>query len=247
MTDYLLFRIFGPMVAWGDVAVGERRHVFAQPTRSAVIGIVGAALGIRREEDGALEALHGGYGFATRLDAPGLLLTDFHTAQVPPASATRKAGGFLTRREELALRRHELETVLSYRDYHVDAYAIACLWAMPGAPHSLQHLLDALRRPRFAPYLGRRSCTPSLPFAPVIVKADGPVAALRAAAFPDDDVLPVASTRQRSYFWEGEDSDTPSMQTFVRRDLARSRVQWQFADRTEHHLAEEVPDVSEQD
>ena len=29
--DYLLFRLYGPMAAWGDIAVGESRHVHAAP------------------------------------------------------------------------------------------------------------------------------------------------------------------------------------------------------------------------
>ncbi|HVT43423.1 MAG TPA: type I-E CRISPR-associated protein Cas5/CasD [Thermoanaerobaculia bacterium] len=249
MPSYLVFRLFGPMAAWGDIAIGERRHVFPQPTKSAILGLVAGALGLRRTDDEQLRALHGGYGFASRVDSPGLLLTDFHTAQTPPESAVRRAKGFRTRQDELSIRRSDLETILSYRDYQTDALAVACLWGGDNAPYSLEQLADALRRPAFAPYLGRRSCSPSIPFAPQIVEETSPTAALRIVTFPDDELLNgVVGDRTRSYYWEGDiPSDMQALQTIRRRDIARSRTQWQFAERAEHHALEERPNVSEQD
>jgi CRISPR system Cascade subunit CasD len=38
MRDYLLFRLYGPLAAWGDIAVGEYRPSFAHPSKSAIIG-----------------------------------------------------------------------------------------------------------------------------------------------------------------------------------------------------------------
>ena len=249
MPSYLLFRLFGPMAAWGDIAVGERRHVFPQPTKSAILGLVAGALGLRRTDEEQLAAFHDGYGFASRVDSPGLLLTDFHTAQTPPESAVRRARGFRTRRDELSIRRSDLETILSFRDYHTDALAVACLWPLESAPYSLDQLADALRRPVFTPYLGRRSCSPSLPFTPRVVEASSATAALRNATFPDDELLDlIVSDRACSYYWEGEiPSDLEPLQTIRRRDLARSRIQWQFAERTEHHAVEDKPNVPQQD
>jgi CRISPR-associated protein Cas5/CasD, subtype I-E/ECOLI len=246
MKRYLLFRLFGPMTAWGDIAVGERRHVFPQPTKSAILGLVAGALGLRRTDAEELASLHGSYGFASRVDGPGILLTDFHTIQSPPEQRGRR---YLTRREELAIPRDKLDTMLSYRDYQMDGLAVACIWAFDVAPYSLEQLMESLRRPVFAPYLGRRSCSPSLPFAPKIVEAESPTAALRTATFPEDDLLrDLISSRTRSYYWEGDSaSDMKMLQTFRRRDAARSRVQWQFADRAEHHAVEDVSNVPEQD
>ncbi len=248
MQAYLLFRLFGPMAAWGDIAIGERRHIFSQPTKSAILGLVAGALGLRRTDGEQLAALHDGYGFGSRVDSPGFLLTDFHTAQTPPESAVRRAKGFRTRRDELSIRRSDLETILSYRDYSTDALAVACVWPVEGAPYLLEQLAEALRRPVFAPYLGRRSCSPSLPFAPQILEESSPVAALRGVTFPDDELLKsIVSSGTRSYYWEGEiPDDIKHLQTIRRRDVARSRIQWQFAERAEHHAVEENANVSEQ-
>ena len=42
--DYLLFRLYGPMASWGEIAVGETRHSAAYPGKSAIIGLLAAAM-----------------------------------------------------------------------------------------------------------------------------------------------------------------------------------------------------------
>ena len=69
MTDYLLFRLYGAMAAWGDIAVGEQRPSTPHPSKSALLGLLAAALGIRRHEDERHQALADGYGFAVRMAA----------------------------------------------------------------------------------------------------------------------------------------------------------------------------------
>ena len=45
MPRYVVFRLAAPLASFGEVAVGERRPTADRPTRSAVIGLLGAALG----------------------------------------------------------------------------------------------------------------------------------------------------------------------------------------------------------
>ncbi|MGI5862485.1 MAG: type I-E CRISPR-associated protein Cas5/CasD [Myxococcales bacterium] len=234
MTRFLVFRLWGPMTAWGDVAVGERRPAFAHPTRSATLGLVGAALGLRRDSP-ELAQLERGYGYACRVDSPGVLLSDFHTAERARASAARKNPP-RSRKEELAL---ELDhPVVSRRDYYCDALAAACLWPLDGeSPFDLETLADALKRPRFTPYLGRKSCPLGMPLQPQIVEAADPAAAIDAARFADVEMLaPVlrGAERRGTYRWEGEWPRLRPEQTVRRRDQARSRVSWQFVERVEH-------------
>ena len=68
MGDYLLFRLYGPMASWGDIAVGEVRPSQTHPGRSAALGLVAAALGVERDREEALGAIERGYGFAVRID-----------------------------------------------------------------------------------------------------------------------------------------------------------------------------------
>jgi len=250
MANYLLFRLYGPMASWGDVAVGFQRPTFPHPSKSAVLGLVAAALGLRREDEESLGALHGGYRFATRVDAAGTLLSDYHTAQSPPAKTLKKGQRFGSRREELAIPRHELSTILSRREYRCDASALVCIWAVrEEVPWTLQALAEALRRPKFSLYLGRKSCPPALPFNPTIIAAGDAVEVLRAASFPDQEWLSrTKAIASPTYHWEGEVSGVVPLQTVVRRDDARSRVRWQFVERLEHMAVDVgMNDVSKQD
>jgi CRISPR system Cascade subunit CasD len=36
--DVLVFRLYGPMASWGEIAVGESRHTANYPGKSAIIG-----------------------------------------------------------------------------------------------------------------------------------------------------------------------------------------------------------------
>ena len=71
--------------------VGESRGSWDRPSRSAILGLLGAALGITREDQAGHDALDAGYGIAIRLDSAGTTLSDYHTAQTVAASAMRKA------------------------------------------------------------------------------------------------------------------------------------------------------------
>lgn len=51
MTDYLIFRLYAPLASWGEAAVGETRPIATYPGKGAVLGLLGAALGVRRDDD----------------------------------------------------------------------------------------------------------------------------------------------------------------------------------------------------
>jgi CRISPR system Cascade subunit CasD len=83
MRDYLLFRLYGPLAAWGDIAVGEYRPSFAHPGKSAIIGLLAAALGIRRDKE-EQKSLAESCSFAVRVDSMGVLCGTI-TCLVPSA------------------------------------------------------------------------------------------------------------------------------------------------------------------
>ena len=183
MARHLVFTLYGPLQAWGTVAVGEIRPCAGHPTRSGVLGLLAAALGIRRGEDDRLRALSDAYGVAVRVDDPGDRFTDYHTIQTPQEKRKRI---FRSRRDELGgmLGPHEKpNTILSRRDYLTDARFTVCLRARgDDAQPPLEELREALESPRLTPYLGRKSCPPGLPFMPRIIEADDALAALDAYA-----------------------------------------------------------------
>ncbi|MEW6220901.1 MAG: type I-E CRISPR-associated protein Cas5/CasD [Thermodesulfobacteriota bacterium] len=151
MTDYLIFRLYGPMASWGEIAVGEVRPSATHPSKSAVLGLVAAALRLDRDQEEMHQRLADAYGFAVRVDCMGVPLVDYHTAQVPPSGSGRNRRTCATRREELTtLPRHKLSTILSRRDYRMDALAVVALWTrIVAPPYALAAIRDALERPGY--------------------------------------------------------------------------------------------------
>lgn len=253
MPTFLCFRLHGPLAAWGDVAVGERRPTSPHPSRSAMLGIVAAALRLRRSESDDLSSLDASLDFASRTDRPGELLIDYHTAQGPEEAylrneerIARKAGRPwhrpATRRAEVAARRADLSTVLSQREYRVDALWTIALWLREGprARWTLTDLSAALTRPGFALYLGRKSCPVDVPLEPQLVEANDPVAAMAMATFRSDGVLGELFAKKAAHStvrWEGTWPGLTPDQTSRRRDRVLSRARWQFTERPEHERA----------
>lgn len=235
MRDYLVFQLYGPMASWGTIAVGESRHSDAYPSKSAVMGIVAAALGIRRSEDTAHQQLCKCCGFGLKVISTGTLVGDFHTTQVPPK---RKNVVHHTRRDEL--NEGKVGTILSVREYRCDSFAVVALWNLESDPYyPLEQLVDALARPKYVLYLGRKSCPVSLPLHARILKAHTLKAALDSSVLNSEEsglFLPEGPAR---YCWEDTDkrkieAGMNSEQQVQRHDICRSRKRWQFESRMEH-------------
>ncbi|MER7472744.1 type I-E CRISPR-associated protein Cas5/CasD [Micromonospora sp. NPDC000018] len=128
----LLLRLAGPLQSWGSSSRFARRGTEIAPTKSGVIGLLAAAKGVRRTEP--LTELVG-LEFGVRLDQPGQIQRDFQTARTLDGRGVP----------------------LTYRFYLSDA---AFLAAVSGDRELLLGLAEALKRPRFPLYLGRRSCPP---------------------------------------------------------------------------------------
>lgn len=230
MSDYLIFTLYAPLASWGDIAVGERRGSWDRPSRSAVLGLVAAALGITRADQIAHDALDAGYGFAVRLDAPGAPLTDYHTAQTVAASALKKAKP-RTRKAMLEAGAHE--TILSWRGYRVDALATVALWAKDGALRPLAELAAALKSPKFVLYAGRKADPFGWPLMPQIVSADDVAAALATRRYDETELAclkpnPDWGREIAADFGSGLKNVTRHI---ARRDAQAHRTRWQFADR----------------
>src|SRR3990172_11959484 len=149
--EFLVFQLQALLSSWGDTAVGEYRGSYEHPGESTLIGMLGAALGIRREDEAAHAALRQGYGFAVGVQSGGKLLRDYHTAQVP-GRASLKGRPHATRKDELGVPKDDLNTILSTRDYRQEAASLIAVQPRTDAPYPLEVLADALRKPRFVLY-----------------------------------------------------------------------------------------------
>lgn len=132
----LVLRLAAPLQSWGTSSRFVRRNTDRFPSKSGIIGLLAAAQGRRRTdpiED--LVALRMG----VRIEQAGRVERDFQTARPVDGSAPMP---------------------LSYRFYLADAVFVV---AVQGEPSMLDGLREALRRPVFPLFLGRRSCPPAGP------------------------------------------------------------------------------------
>lgn len=130
----LLLRLGAPLQSWGTSSRFVRRNTDLVPSRSGVIGLLAAAKGIRRID--SIEDLLD-LRIGVRVEQPGTLERDFQTARTRDGDASMP---------------------LSYRFYLADAvFAVA----VQGERSMMDGLRNALRKPAFPLFLGRRSCPPA--------------------------------------------------------------------------------------
>ena len=76
----LLLRFAAPLQSWGMDSKFETRKTNREPTKSGVVGLLAAALGIGREEPEKLGPLNQ-LRFGVRVDQEGEFLVDYHAAR----------------------------------------------------------------------------------------------------------------------------------------------------------------------
>lgn len=148
MLRALTLTLEGPWQSYGASSVGGDRPTEDAPTRSAVLGVLGAALGIDREDVRSLVALDRELSLLVRVDRAGSVQEDFHTAEGVPSHRGHGASKY---------------PVITRRRYLADARFTVLLTDAARPARSLEALHHALRYPRYAPVLGRRACAPSVP------------------------------------------------------------------------------------
>lgn len=152
------FPFTAPLQSWGEDARWDTRSTALQPTKSGIIGFLGCCLGYPRGDE-RLNGLNRDLCVAVRVDRPGQILTDFQTVQgsdgtfINAEGKTRTGGG----------------TIITPKQYLQYAWFTIFL---QGEESLLKECYTALTHPKWTPYLGRKSCVPSVPVKPVWVEAE---------------------------------------------------------------------------
>jgi CRISPR system Cascade subunit CasD len=145
----LLLRLVGPMQSWGTTSRFDQRDTGKEPSKSGVIGLLAAAMGIDRENWTDLEPLTH-LKMAIRHDRVGVPKSDYQTAGCASTDTIIKADHTLSK-----------DGVVSQRYYLADA---AFLVAFEGDYRMLlANAHAALRNPVWPLFLGRKSYLPSEP------------------------------------------------------------------------------------
>jgi CRISPR system Cascade subunit CasD len=196
MHAWLVFELAGALASFGGVAPGQVRDTDVVPTRSALLGLLAAAMGITREENEKQRQLGNDLDFATRVQhQQASLMRDYHTAQAPPEPAL-KGRPRRTRKDELSVPKDDLNTVLSDRYYYSD---FASTIAIRGPSEKLDTLAAALKNPKFTLFLGRKSCPLGWPLHPVRVSNESLLDAFSQFDLEHDEKLARCELKRLSY------------------------------------------------
>lgn len=140
----LLLRLVGPMQSWGTTSRFDERDTGKEPSKSGVLGLVAAALGIDRENWTDLKPLCP-LRMGVRHDRPGVPKRDYQTAQQVIAADGSKIH----------------PTAVTNRHYLADA---AFLVGLSGEDRTLlERIHTAFADPVWPLALGRKSYVPSEP------------------------------------------------------------------------------------
>ena len=163
----LLMRLEGPLQSWGSRSRWDVRDTQPEPTKSGIVGLLGCALGYGRGDRRLEDELDRGLRFGVRTEAAGRVLEDFQTITdfLPTAAGDFKVLGGT---KSAAALRSDPEarpaTILSPRFYLEDAAFLVALEAAESAPADLlSRCADALQRPVWPLFLGRKACVPTRP------------------------------------------------------------------------------------
>lgn len=143
-TYTLLLKLEGPMQSWGYRSRFDLRDTALEPTRSGVIGLICAAMGIARDEYKNVAPRFDAVRMGVRVDREGSSERDYHTAL-----AVIKAD------------ESGQDTVQSWRDYLADASFTVGLESSD--QRLLEEIVSALRSPRWTLFLGRKSFPLAVP------------------------------------------------------------------------------------
>lgn len=180
MQDFLILKLAGPMQAWGGHTFEDKRPSHDFPTRSGLIGLLAACMGLDRRDSQAQSTLARSIRYAARSDARVLERQAWDEAKRKPLAPVKLVDYHTIRKARRANRPpKEGETVQSWREYLFDAVFTVAIGTMPNATiRSLDELEAAVRKPVYTPFLGRRACPLSRPLFEARVKADSLLAAL---------------------------------------------------------------------
>lgn len=161
MTEFMVLRLTGPLMVFGDVAVDENRPTAQLPSQSMLTGLVANALGWRAREGARLNRLQERIVFGARRDRVGETFTDYQNSHIRSKQTMwrfrtpgplKRGGG------------DSYENVQRWRDYVADGAVSVVLTLTPEeeAP-TLEAVRRAFLRPARPLFLGRVSCPPSGP------------------------------------------------------------------------------------
>ena len=187
--DHLILRLDAPLMSFGGVVIDNLGETDAWPSASLLVGMIGNALGYRRTDREALQALQDRLVFACRADCEGDRLRDYQAADLNKNDKGWTTHGQPEGRDGGA--KTYMGKHLRYRFYWTDRVLTVALRLEPeGADPCLDQIARSLNYPVRPLFIGRKPCVPT---APLLVGRGQGESALDAVS----KVAPMAAMEQR--------------------------------------------------
>jgi len=138
----LLLQCVAPLQSWGTQSEYIVRDTGREPSKSGIIGLLCAAMGIPRDDLETIAQL-AKLEMGVRVDREGKILRDYHTIT-----------------HKLKDKKKKPSTVVSTRYYLSDAMFLV---GLEGDKTLLEKVQAGLHHPKWNLFLGRKSCPPSRP------------------------------------------------------------------------------------
>lgn len=184
---WLHLRLTGPLLSFGGVTIDHVGPTRDLPALSALTGLFANALGWRREEAAAHQALQDRLVFGALVARQGRVLTDNQNAKLEANDRGWTTWGHPDERAGATYDSPHRRR----RDYLADHDCRVVLRLLPGEGPDLDDLATALDRPARPLFIGRKPCFPSAPLHAGWVEAASVELALRALQLPGRAVWPL--------------------------------------------------------
>lgn len=198
-----MLRLSAPLLAYGGETIDNYGVIRDFPALSMLTGLIANALGWDRGDAELHDRLQARLRIGSRLDAPGMRLTDFQTAQLGAKDSgwtthgrpEGRAGGQAT--YDSPHRR--------YRDFHADMSTLVALRLEPvSEPLTLDDIALALDKPCRPLFIGRKPCVPSGRVVLGWAEGEHVLATLQAWPWPKPEENPQQALRAQWPDGEGE-------------------------------------------
>lgn len=217
-TKYLALFLDAPLQSWGYQSRFDQRTSLSSPTRSGIIGMICAAMGIDRADAEFLtrcKTLHmKSYTFMQE----GRLV-DFHTV----------GGGFdpKTQRHHMVRKANDNtpSTVVTRREYLLNSRFGVIL---SGQGDFLEEIEKSLKNPMWGIWLGRKSCIPASPVCRGVFPEEAAALESICSAFRETGIARepevLRSVQEVSGFSDGHDTLMDVPESFAKRIFTPRRV-----------------------
>ena len=148
---HLLLYLDAPMQAWGHSSRFNRRTSASWPTKSGVIGMLCAALGVERDDERGISQLAALNVQVYTLNNSGQRLMDYHTVG-GGYDIAKEAGQYFGNKNGASI------AVLTDREYLLDCKFGVLL---SGESAVVEKCAAALENPKWGVWFGRKCCLPA--------------------------------------------------------------------------------------